>query len=172
MTRILYTGVLILNFVLFLISCKDSNLEKDGNDQIMIESKNLNVDKSNKDVENIAGIYTSSTTAGDACNFSIEISESAGTYIYILKSSRKDKEGILLLEKSDSGGEQNILLEGLKYDSYEGDKSSKNAPNIEMSGVSALLKDNSITIQNTGNSMNSFTIFKDCDAKYIELKKQ
>lgn len=172
MTRILSTSVLILNFVLFLVSCKDSNLQKDGNDQITIESKNLNVDQSKKAAENIAGIYTSSTKAGDACNFSIEISESAGTYKYILKSTQEDKEGILLLENSDSEGEQNILLEGLKYDSYEGDKSSKNTPSIEMSGVSALLKDNSITIQNTGNSMNSFTIFKDCDAKYIELKKQ
>lgn len=54
---------------------------------------------------------------------------------------------------------------------YKGDNSS-GKETATPSQVEANLKENSITIQNTGNDMNSFTVFNDCAAKYIKLVKQ
>jgi len=43
--------------------------------------------------------------------------------------------------------------------------------NNEPGSVQALFKENTITIQNSGNAQNQFTIFSDCGEKYLEFSK-
>jgi hypothetical protein len=42
----------------------------------------------------------------------------------------------------------------------------------EMDDVQAVWEDSVIRLQNTGNSMNYYVQFEQCDAKYLELVRQ
>ena len=78
----------------------------------------------------------------------------------------------MLVETSNVAGEVNLMMQGLKYDMYEGDKSTGKASATAPTQVPAILKDNSIMIENRASTANSFTVFNDCAGMSIKLQKQ
>ena len=74
-----------------------------------------------------------------------------------------------------------MVLEGIKWDEYEGDISneeendsvSDSKPELEIPiGIDASYVKDTLTIQNYGNSMNSYTKISKCGEKYIQLIKK
>ncbi len=175
MNRILYTAFLFLSILLFLVSCKNTNNleENDAQSAPQIEASQP-TNSVKKQSDGVTGIYNSEriNADDDACEVSIEVSGSEGNYKYFLKSTRQDINGVLLVENSDVPGELNLMMQGLKYDMYEGDKSTGKASATAPTQVPATLKGNSITIENRGSETNSFSVFNDCAGMYIKLHKQ
>ncbi|MDA6068145.1 hypothetical protein NJT12_00810 [Flavobacterium sp. AC] len=100
-----------------------------------------------------------------------------------LKTKLKKLKGIATFTKNESG-EKYIVLEGIKWDDYEGDisredendsiadsKTASAEPEIPV-GIDASYVKDTLTIQNYGNSMNSYTKISECDRKYIQLIKK
>lgn len=175
MKKIPYTKLLILNIAILLVSCNQSNKTLDANDEIVTEAQTTEtVDTTNKATDDITGIYESERVNADdkACDVSIEISGSEGNYKYLLKSKRQDINGVLLVEKSTVPGELNFMLQGLKYDMYNGDKSTGKASATAPTQVPAKLIENAIMIENRSSENNDFTVFHDCAGLYIKLSKQ
>lgn len=175
MTRILYTAFLFLNILLFLVSCKNTNHLEDGTLPAVTQIEELEIKDSSKvETDGIVGIYKSEKINADdqACEVSIEVSGSRGNYKYFLQSKRQDINGVLLVENSDVAGELNLMMQGLKYDMYEGDKSTGKASATAPTQVPAVLNGNSIMIENRGSDANTFTVFNDCDGISIKLQKQ
>ena len=175
MGRILYTTYIFLCIAFFLISCNGSHKVEEVKSETAIvqEEAVSNLETLTTDSNDITGIYKSEAIDADdsAWAISVEISGSEGNYKYLLRSKKQDVNGILIVDKSIVAGEMNLMLPWLKYDMYKGDNSS-GKETATPSQVEANLKENSITIQNTGNDMNSFTVFNGCAAKYIKLVKQ
>ena len=158
-----------------LISCNNTNKTANANNEIIADTVPVLVtDTLNKFADPITGIYKAERVNADmdACSITVEISGSEGNYKYLLKSQRQDVNGVLLVEKSTVPGEHNIMLQGLKYDMRDDDISTGKASAAKPSQVPAVLKENAIMIENTGDQLNSFTVFNDCAGKYIKLVKQ
>ena len=175
MNRILYTAFLFITILLFLVSCKDTNNLEEKDQLALPEVEVVETSTSiSKESNDITGIYTSEKINADdkACEVSIEVSGSEGNYKYFLKSKRQDINGVLLVETSNVAGEVNLMMQGLKYDMYKGDKSTGKASATAPTQVPAILKDNSITIENRASTANSFTVFNDCAGMSITLQKQ
>lgn len=175
MKTIPYTKLLLLNIALLLVSCNNTNKTANANDEIITDTAKVVVsDTLNKFSDPVTGIYKAERINADmdACAISIEISGSEGNYKYLLKSQRQDVNGDLLVEKSTVPGEHNLMLQGLKYDMRDGDVSTGKASATAPTQVPATLKENAIMIENTGDKLNSFTVFNDCAGKYIKLVKQ
>ncbi len=107
----------------------------------------------------IAGKYVinyDETSEFCKCKLEILISKSKGTYYYHITSEKRNKKGKVKISRDSEAN----------YISFEGLIGDENAG--ELSGD---LSDDSIIIQNTGNSMNYYVRLSECDAKYIYLKK-
>lgn len=175
MSKILYTSFLFLSLLIFLVSCNNSNKLKNANDEIVGEKDTISTQTSAANLdESIIGTYKfqENSDSKTSCDLSLEISGTAGNYQYLLRNSKEDRKGALKFEDSKVPGEKIAVLEELKYDIYEGDPNSSGAISTTPAAVSAIYKDNSFQIQNIGNNMNSFTVFNDCTAEYINLVKQ
>lgn len=128
-----------------------------------------------KNEETIEGIYTS-----NECDLSVKITKTKDGYTYFLKTSERKLNGKATFSKSESG-EKYLVLEGIKWDEYEGDisneeesdsisDSGKPAKEIEIPiGIDASYTKDTLTIQNYGNAMNSYTKISECGSKYIQL---
>ncbi|MEO8237385.1 MAG: hypothetical protein ABI793_06290 [Flavobacterium sp.] len=137
-----------------------------------------------KNEESIAGIYETQpdpNSTGD-CKISVEIIKMKNGYRYsFITKSRKLKGKALFTNQS---GEKNIVLEGIKWDeydediSYEDETDSITDSRIEPKefeipvGIDASYVKDTLTIQNYGNAMNSYTKISECDRKYIQLIKK
>lgn len=148
-------------------------------------SKNsINVQTS-KNEEPITGIYETQSepnNTGD-CKISVEIIKVKDGYLYTFKTKSRKLKGKAIFTTNESG-EKHIVLKGIKWDEYEGDISpedetdsisdSGTEPN-ELKipvGIDASYAKDTLTIQNYGNAMNSYTKISECDRKYIQLIKK
>lgn len=137
-----------------------------------------------KNEEPIVGIYETQpepNSTGD-CKISIEIIKTKDGYSYSFITKSRKLKGIVLFSTNESG-EKYIVLEGIKWDEYDEDIShedetdsitdSRTEPKeFEIpSGIDASYVKDTITIQNYGNAMNSYTKISECDRKYIQLIK-
>ncbi|MCD0464529.1 hypothetical protein [Flavobacterium sp. ENC] len=131
-----------------------------------------------KSTESFEGIYTS-----EDCDLSVQITKTKEGYTYFLQTSERKLNGKASVTQNEAG-EKYVTLEGIQWDDYEGDISNeeetdsvsnleKTAKDIEIPvGIDASYVKDTLTIQNYGNSMNSYTKISECGAKYIRLVKQ
>jgi hypothetical protein len=101
-----------------------------------------------------SGVYK--TSAESACQLSITITKQGQDYNYQLTYNSKTYTGKMIIEK-----QENEI-----YFSMDG-KIEEN----EAKSVGGQFIDGKIMIQNYGNAMNEFQLFKTCDEKYLEFKK-
>lgn len=137
----------------------------------------------NHNQETIEGIYETKPEEGssDECKITLEITKTKTGYSYFLKTKTRKLKGIANFTKENSG-EQYLILEGIKWDEYEGDISEEDeSDSISESkpkeleipvGIDASYAKDTLTIQNYGNSMNSYTKLSECGRKYIQLIKK
>lgn len=90
------------------------------------------------------------------CPIALTITSKSDGYHYAIKIKNKVQEGRLKVSK----------IKDEVYLAFVGLIAKK--PKYEVEGQYI---DNSVVIQNEGNAMNKYTIFSECDDKYIELKK-
>ncbi|WP_157530627.1 hypothetical protein [Hymenobacter norwichensis] len=98
-----------------------------------------------------AGTYTVQDTA--VCALSITIGKQADGYSFTTGTT----QGQVQVEQQDSS----------TYFTFAGLKGADPVDDVE-----AVWQDSMLVIQNTGNSMNPYTRFEQCDAKYLELVRQ
>lgn len=134
-----------------------------------------------KNEESITGIYETNNT-GD-CKISVEIIKVKDGYLYTFKTKSRKLNGKAIFTTNKSG-EKYIVLKGIKWDEYEGDISHKDETDsisdsgtepkeLEIPiGIDASYAKDTLTIQNYGNAMNSYTKISECDRKYIQLIKK
>ncbi len=170
-------SIITFSFLLFS-ACKDKS--KKATDEN--NSKEVLIDLTNKNDESIEGLYKTEPdpNSTDECEISVQISKIKSDYVYFLKTKLRKVKGKATFSTNESG-EKYIVLEGIKWDDYEGDISnedendsisdSKEALEIPV-GIDASYVKDTITIQNYGNSMNSYTKISECGRKYIQLIKK
>ncbi|PIF46644.1 hypothetical protein CLU96_3682 [Chryseobacterium sp. 52] len=91
----------------------------------------------------IKGDYS---TIDSKCKLNLKI---AANNYFVFDSGKKKVKGILKISKED-----NIL-----YIDF-------------INGIGGMLQNDTISIQNSGNTVNEYTHFKECDEKYIHLVKK
>ena len=171
----LQNKVAVLLFSTILISaCNDKKVQsvtqKNNSDTIVAL-------QTTKTDESLKGVYKA-----NGCDISIEITETKDGYQYFLKTNARKVKGKATFSTNESG-EKYLALEGIKWDEYEGDISnqeendsvsdSKPEPELEIPvGIDASYVKDTLTIQNYGNSMNSYTKISECGEKYIQLIKK
>lgn len=123
----------------------------------------------------IEGTYTANS---EDCLISLVISKDKIDYQYILKTKLRTLKGKAVFSPSNSG-EKYISLKGIQWDEYEGDISNEeendsvSSKDLEIPvGIDALYIKDTLTIQNYGNAMNSYTKISECEQKYIQLIKK
>jgi hypothetical protein len=155
--------------ILFLISCGDKKTER------TVSTTKI------KEQDTISGFYTTQIHMdhGSKCDLSVQISKSENGYRYRLKTDLRDLEGKISFDRTDTN-ELSIIFEGIKWDEYEGDISDEleddpsyeGTENIEIPiGIGARVGKDTLTFQNSGNSMNYYVKIGECDQKYIVLVK-
>lgn len=150
---------------------------------LQITPEKTAIDSINKKSESIEGFYETKPEPNSTgeCGISVEIKKGKSGYTYFLKTKLRKVKGIASFTKNESG-EKYITLEGIKWDDFEGDisreeesdslsNSSTKEPEIPV-GIDASYVKDTLTIQNYGNSMNSYTKISECDRKYIQLIKK
>lgn len=134
-----------LTIVLFLSSCNnpsDNKLSKSDTTVAPTVQAQSGTDYS--------GTYR--ITDKNVCDLTIEIQKSGDHFSYSSGKTKGDVEVI----KSES--EVYLKLIAINGKSPKGD-------------VEAKYEDQTLLIQNEGNAMNEYNHFKQCDAKFLELKK-
>lgn len=141
------------------------------------QTKNTAALPAQKSTESFEGIYTS-----EDCDLSVQITKTKEGYTYFLQTSARKLKGKASISQNEAG-EKYVTLEGIQWDDYEGDISNEDetdsvsnrettAKAIEIPvGIDASYVKDTLTIQNYGNSMNSYTKISECGAKYIRLIK-
>jgi hypothetical protein len=142
------------------------------------QPKNTAALPAQKSTESFEGIYTS-----EDCDLSVQITKTKEGYTYFLQTSTRKLKGKASITQNEAG-EKYVTLERIQWEHYEGDISNeeetdsvsnpeKNAKDIEIPvGIDASYVKDTMTIQNYGNSMNSYTKISECGAKYIRLVRQ
>lgn len=159
--------ILILSFFLILIACN----QKAETIPVAKNSKSEIITKEKHSKDEVEGTYKA-----DGCDLSVIISKIKNEYQYIFKTSIRTLKGKAIYSKNSSG-EKYITLEGIQWDEYEGDISNENdsvsQKELEIPvGIDALYVKDTLTIQNYGNAMNSYTKISECGLKYIQLIKK
>ena len=101
-----------------------------------------------------SGIYKLSDV--NICDLTITIKKKNGDNFYTINGAGLKRSGKLSIEKDGDA----------IYLNFNGTLRSG-----DRTVVTGAYSDKTITIQNTGNSMNNFVCFKKCDAKYLEFIK-
>lgn len=166
---------------LFLSACENKPkpvVEKDiPNANISLETKT--------NEESIEGLYETQPEPdnSDECKISVEIIKTKSGYTYLLKTKLRQLKGLASFITNQSG-EKTIVLEGIEWDEYEGDisreedsdsitQSETDSKQLEIPvGIGASYVTDTLTIQNYGNAMNSYTKISECGRKYIQLIKK
>lgn len=181
MTTSFYKITVILLFLLSFASCNDKSKSVAAENN----SKEILIDSTNKNNESIEGLYKtqSDPNSSDECEISVEISKVKNDYLYFLKTKLRKLRGKATFTTNESG-EKYLVLEGIKWDDYEGDISNEDETDsisdskeasaaLEIPvGIDASYVKDTLTIQNYGNSMNSYTKISECGRKYIQLIKK
>ncbi|MCH5720093.1 hypothetical protein [Niabella hibiscisoli] len=125
----------------------------------------------------IEGLYKLTDTIGD-CKMELRIFRNKKQFNYQLKTATRQWQGDVLLSFNEKKDGYYITLKGIEWSEYEGvvDPDEQDEQPEEEKAlpqeVQGVLYNNEITIQNTGNSMNYYVKFGDCDLKYIHLIKR
>lgn len=181
MTKYFYKITIITFCLLLLSACNDKSkiVAKESN------PKEVAIDSTHKNNESIEGLYKTQPdpNSTDECEMSVEISKVKNDYVYSLKTKLRKLKGKATLATNESGGKI-IVLEGIQWDEYEGDISNEEETDsvsdsktehkeLEIPvGIDASYVKDTLTIQNYGNAMNSYTKISECDRKYIQLIKK
>lgn len=160
------TLIFLSSFYLILTSCN----QKTETISISTNSKEEAIHSETNLKDEIEGTYKA-----DGCDLSVIISKIKNDYQYILKTNIRTLKGKASYSKNSSG-ESYITLKGIQWDEYEGDISNEDdsIPKKELEipvGIDALYEKDTLTIQNYGNAMNSYTKISECGLKYIQLIK-
>lgn len=157
-----------LSFYLILTACN----QKIENISVSENSKKEAIHSETNSKDEIEGTYKSAE-----CDISVIISKIRNDYKYILKTNIRTLKGKATYSKNSSG-ENYITLEGIQWDEYEGDISNEDENDsitkkeLEIPvGIDALYVKDTLTIQNYGNAMNSYTKISECGNKFIQLIK-
>ncbi|MEO8535755.1 MAG: hypothetical protein ABI441_18505 [Flavobacterium sp.] len=165
-------SIMLIMTILFITGCSDKPKTAIMDKEQTKDTLSLPFQKSKEPIE---GIYTS-----DECGLSVKITKTKDGYAFFLQTSARKVNGKATLGKNESG-EKYVTLEGIQWDDYEGDISNQEetdsvsnsettAKEIEIPvGIDASYVKDTLTIQNYGNSMNSYTKISECGAKYIYL---
>jgi len=169
-----------ISYMLFICclfsSCNDKKSETKT--ELNPESKAIHP-KTEK--ESVEGIYETQSEGNesDDCVIRLELSKIKDGYSFFFKTKIKNIHGRAHFT-TDASGEKYLVLEGMLWDEYEGDVSDQEDSDSESNskeleapvGIEALYVEDTLTIQNYGNSMNSYTKISECDRKYIQLIKK
>lgn len=159
------THFLIFCSYLILTAC---NQKAEVTSVIKNPKKEITAETYSKD--EIEGTYNA-----NGCDLSLIISKIKSDYQYVFKTNVRTLKGKATYSKNSSG-EKYIALEGIQWDEYEGDISNENDSTSQKEleipiGIDALYTRDTLTIQNYGNAMNSYTKISECGLKYIQLTK-
>jgi hypothetical protein len=170
-----------LTYILFaflLLSSCNKKVESSSEEIIHKDTITL---QTNSNEESIEGIYKTyfDPNNSDECEISVEITKTKSGYRYFLKTKTRQLKGKANFTKSESG-EKYLVLEDIKWDEYEGDISHEDDSISETEpkeletpvGIDASYVKDTLTIQNYGNAMNSYTKLSECGRKYIQLIKK
>lgn len=161
----------------FLVSCND---KKTVSETPIPKIVTVTLEKP-FDKKLIEGTYETKTEEND-CQLSLQITKTKSGYSYFLKTKTRQIKGTATF-KIQKYGEKYLILEGIKWDEYEGDisheeendsisDSETSSKELEIPvGIEASYVKDTLTIQNYGNSMNSYTKLSECGRKYILLIK-
>lgn len=146
--------LIILN--LFIALCLIISCNPDGKKAVQ-QKESVNSADSNKvdakrDESDYSGIFKST-----GCKIIITIIKEGSGYKYAIAGDNTAYTGDITVTAED----------GNNYLNFSG-RIGDNPDN----SLRALFKNNTLTIQNYGNSINEFIYFKECDAKYLEFVKQ
>jgi len=141
----------LLSFATFfvailLVSCNNQGSKKET--QVDSTKSQTVVSESTPDY---SGTY--SLTDKSICDISIEILKKEANFSYV---SGKTKGAVEIIKQDADVYLKFIAING-------------KSPNGD---VEAKYENETLLIQNEGNSINPYSIFKKCDAKYLELKKE
>jgi len=166
-------------FVILIISACN-NKKNDPVIETNISTDTIAIQAKPKE-ESIEGIYKTQHEAdnSDDCDISVEITKVKDGYIYFLKTKTRKVKGKISIT-TEKSGEKYVTLDGIKWDEYEGDISDENdsiskitSKKLEIPvGIDATYVKDTLTIENYGNSMNSYTKISECERKYIQLIKK
>lgn len=130
------------------LSCKDAENKSDSG-----KEQDINLQKSKTEMPDVTGYYQLPELG---CNIALTIVKENGLLKYYFKGEHLDLEGIAIVHSEGD----------IYYVTFDGP-----IGNTTPKTVTGQFKDNFITIQNTGNTMNNFHYFLDCGDKYLEFKK-
>jgi hypothetical protein len=187
--------IILICLVLFLFSnCQNTNADKTVSassirDSISKPETSLIAKSDNKEIsidtgkqgasaKLIEGTYVviNESEESDKCKMTIIIAKASEGYTYKFIAESRSLSGKLSVEATEGKDGHYINLEGIEWSEYEGeldDDGEAKAKDLALpTGINGVIRDNEITIQNTGNSMNYYVKLEDCGKKYIRLKKQ
>ncbi len=136
--------------LLFSFSCGDSG---DKNASTEENSDKVENSQPGNSIPDITGYYRLPELG---CNIALTIVKENGVLKYYFKGEHLDLEGTALVH----------VEEDIYYVTFDGP-----IGNTPPKTVSGQFIDNTITIQNYGNTMNDYHHFQDCGDKYLEFKK-
>ena len=139
----------VILMVFFGFSCSNS-----GNTENLSSDSTASVQKSEpvNSLLDISGVYK---LPDGGCKLALTIKKENNVFKYNFSGEQLDLEGIAIVNKIN----EDVYV---VFDGPIGNTPPKT--------VEALYKDNTLTIQNTGNAQNTYHYFE-CDEKYLEFKK-
>lgn len=163
-------------FITILLFCACDNKTKEVI-TIKEASKTIIELPANNTKDSIQGVYTAVVDSNndDECKLVIKLIKTKGGYSFSLRTNKRNVQGKakLVINGPD---EKYILLEDIPWDEYEGNISNEDTvetKDVEIPiGIDFFYRKDTLTIQNYGNSMNYYTKFGECGAKYIQLVKK
>jgi hypothetical protein len=165
--------ILFLLFLCFSCKWKEEEVSSKREEKMNIPANQPSI--------NIEGVYVVFNEPDEAekCAITITIQKAGEEYNYKFKTESRSLVGKVSLELNEDKDGYYITFEGIEWSEYEGelvmDKDGDYHAKEELElpvGINGLIQENQITIQNYGNSMNSYTQLGECGKKYIILKKQ
>jgi len=144
----------IFIIVLMVIAGVSCNNPGTNINSVKMDSAAVQSSKTTTSLPDISGYYRLPETG---CDIALTITKEKNGFKYFFKGEHLDLEGIAILSSESDG----------YYVTFDGP-----IGNTPAKTVSGLFKDNTLTIQNEGNSQNNYHYFTDCDEKYLEFKKQ
>lgn len=111
------------------------------------------------------------------CKMNLTIYRNNGQFYYRLKTGKQQWKGDVVITPNEKQDGYYITLKDIEWSEYEGtinfdEEDIEEQDDIALpQEVQGVLYENEITIQNTGNAMNYYVKFGDCDLKYIRLVK-
>ena len=167
MKNILY--IIIVAFI--MVSCADKSKG--------VPTQSVQKTGTEKEHRLVGSYITANTDAGAHCLLKITRLPNGTGYAYRLTTDERMKEGKLTYTHDATTNEDFVMLEGIHWDEYEGDVSrededspAEKEPLESPIGISGTVTGDTITIQNYGNAMNSYTKLAEVSDKYIVLVKQ